>query len=131
MSFLKRCRGESGSAVVEFVFISIPLLLTSFTSLMIVQAGYVHNLLLDAAVEGSRYAANADGDLASGVQRAEEILKQTIGEANNRQIKANYRLLSGQKAAEIRIQQEIPSAGLLLMPLQVEAVARATLQLQK
>jgi hypothetical protein len=69
---------ESGSAVVEFVLVSM-LVVTLF--LGVVQLGialHVRNTLSAAAAEGARYAANADRGPVDGVLRTEQIISEAL-----------------------------------------------------
>jgi Flp pilus assembly protein TadG len=66
--------GERGSAVVDFVMVS---LLIVALLLAVLQVGvYVHvrNVVTASAQEGARYAANADVDSASGAGRTVEVV---------------------------------------------------------
>jgi Flp pilus assembly protein TadG len=70
----RRRRADSGSAVVEFVGVTVLLLLLF---LVIFQLGVVlhdRNVMTAAAAEGARYAANADRTEAEGEQRAREAI---------------------------------------------------------
>ena len=72
-------RDDRGAAVVEFTLVSI-LLVSLF--LMILQVGLVlhtRNVMVSAAQEGARLAANADRDAQDGVARTEEALRGSLG----------------------------------------------------
>jgi Flp pilus assembly protein TadG len=66
--------GERGSAVVDFVMVS--LLIVALLLVVLQVAVYVHvrNVVTASAQEGARYAANADVDSASGVARTVEVV---------------------------------------------------------
>lgn len=69
---------DRGSAVVEFVLVTM-LLVTLF--LAVVQLGialHVRNTLSAATAEGARYAANADRTPADGVLRTEQIISEAL-----------------------------------------------------
>lgn len=72
-------RDDRGAAVVEFTLVSI-LLVALF--LMILQVGLVlhaRNVMVSAAQEGARFAANADRTAADGVERTREALTGSLG----------------------------------------------------
>lgn len=72
-------RDDRGAAVVEFTLVSI-LLVTLFV--MIMQVGLVlhtRNVMVSAAQEGARFAANADRSGADGVERTRQALRQSLG----------------------------------------------------
>lgn len=72
-------RRDRGAAVVEFTLVSI-LLVALF--LMILQVGLVlhaRNVMVSAAQEGARFAANADRTPADGVARTQEALRSSLG----------------------------------------------------
>ena len=72
-------RDDRGAAVVEFTLVSI-LLVSLF--LMILQVGLVlhtRNVMVSAAQEGARLAANADRTAQDGVARTQEALRGSLG----------------------------------------------------
>lgn len=72
-------RDDRGAAVVEFTLVSV-LLVALF--LMILQVGLVlhtRNVMVSAAQEGARLAANADRSAADGVARTREALRGSLG----------------------------------------------------
>ena len=72
-------RGDRGAAVVEFTLVSI-LLVTLFV--LIMQVGLVlhtRNVMVSAAQEGARFAANADRSEADGVARTRQALQDALG----------------------------------------------------
>jgi hypothetical protein len=75
----RRTAGERGAAVVEFTLVSI-LLVSLF--LMILQVGLVlhaRNVMVSAAQEGARFAANADRGPVEGVARTRAALAGSLG----------------------------------------------------
>lgn len=72
-------RNDRGAAVVEFTLVSI-LLVALF--LMVLQVGLVlhaRNVMVSAAQEGARFAANADRSPADGVARTRSALEGSLG----------------------------------------------------
>ena len=74
-----RRRGDDGAAVVEFTLVSI-LLVALF--LLVLQVGLVlhtRNVLVVAAQEGARFAANADRTPLDGVARTRQAIAASLG----------------------------------------------------
>lgn len=72
-------RDDRGAAVVEFTLVSV-LLVSLF--LMIMQVGLVlhtRNVMVSAAQEGARFAANADRTGGDGVERTRAALRNALG----------------------------------------------------
>ena len=70
---------DEGSAVVEFTLVSV---LVVFLFLLVLQLGLVlhtRNVLISAAQEGARYAANADRTAADGVARTTQAIEGSLG----------------------------------------------------
>jgi Flp pilus assembly protein TadG len=71
--------GDGGSAVVEFTLVSVLLV---FLFLLVMQVGLVlhaRNVLVSAAQDGARFAANADRSPEDGVARTTASISETLG----------------------------------------------------
>jgi Flp pilus assembly protein TadG len=80
VSRLGRRRADDGAAVVEFTLVSVLLV---FLFLLVLQVGLVlhaRNVLVAAAQEGARFAANADRTPADGVARTRRAIAAGLGE---------------------------------------------------
>jgi Flp pilus assembly protein TadG len=66
--------GERGSAVVDFVMVSLLIVALLLAVLQVAVYVHVRNVVTASAQEGARYAANADVDSASGAARAVEVV---------------------------------------------------------
>ena len=73
--------GERGSAVVEFVLVSLLIMLLLLAVLQVAVYVHVRNVVTASAQEGARYAANADVDSGAGVGRTLEV----VGRATSQQ----------------------------------------------
>ncbi len=72
-------RDDRGAAVVEFTLVSVLLV---FLFLLVMQIGLVlhaRNVLVSAAQDGARFAANADRTAEDGVVRTRESVAGTLG----------------------------------------------------
>ncbi len=65
--------GERGSAVVDFVMVSLLIVALLLAVLQVAVYVHVRNVVTASAQEGARYAANADVDSAVGAARTVEV----------------------------------------------------------
>ncbi|WP_448625118.1 TadE/TadG family type IV pilus assembly protein [Geodermatophilus sp. URMC 64] len=70
----RRDDGERGSAVVDFVLVSVLILALLLAVLQVAVYVHVRNVVTASAQEGARYAANADVDSALGAARTVEVV---------------------------------------------------------
>ena len=66
--------GERGSAVVDFVMVSILIVTLLLAVLQVAVYVHVRNVVTASAQEGARYAANADVASSSGAARTVEVV---------------------------------------------------------
>ncbi len=71
---------ERGSAVVEFVLISVLVVVLLLAVLQVAVYVHVRNVVTASAQEGARYAANADVDSALGAGRTVEVVAGATSE---------------------------------------------------
>ena len=71
--------GERGSAVVDFVLVSLLIVALLLVILQVAVYAHVRNVVTASAQEGARFAANADVDSALGAARTLEV----VGRATN------------------------------------------------
>ena len=72
--------GERGSAVVDFVLVSLLVVVLLLAVLQVAVYVHVRNVVTASAQEGARYAANADVDSALGAARTVEIVGRATSE---------------------------------------------------
>ena len=70
--------GDSGSAVVEFVMVTVLLVLLLFGVLQVAALFYVRSVVASAASDGARYGANAGVEPSAGGQRASELISRGL-----------------------------------------------------
>jgi Flp pilus assembly protein TadG len=66
--------GEKGSAVVDFVMVSLLIVALLLAVLQVAVYVHVRNVVTASAQEGARFAANADVDSALGADRTVEVV---------------------------------------------------------
>lgn len=109
---------------------AVPILLIALTTVAVIQVGYFRNLMTDAAVDGARVAANADGTLAEGAEQAKRQLVLALGSADSVAATAKLKDSDGLAVASVTLTAPIPALGLILSPATIEVTADATLELQ-
>ena len=67
---------DRGAAVVEFVMVSVLLILLLFAVLQVAAVFYARTIIAASAADGARYAAASDVDPSAGGQRAEQTMTQ-------------------------------------------------------
>jgi Flp pilus assembly protein TadG len=72
--------GERGSAVVEFVLVSLLIVVLLLAVLQVAVYVHVRNVVTASAQEGARYAANADVDSGAGAGRTVEVVARATSE---------------------------------------------------
>jgi Flp pilus assembly protein TadG len=68
-----------GSAPVDFILVSVPMILLSISVLGVAVNGYAKNVAQDVAIDAARYGALADQDPAAGGKRASGALRVALG----------------------------------------------------
>jgi Flp pilus assembly protein TadG len=86
--------GERGSAVVDFVMVSILVVTLLLAVLQVAVYVHVRNVVTASAQEGARYAANADVDSTVGAARTVEV----VARATSVQTAAGLSCTSGEEA---------------------------------
>lgn len=113
---------EAGSAVVDFVLVSVLLL---FLFLAVAQIGVVlhtRNVLVAAAAEGARYGANADRTPEQGVDRTREVVSDALSpeRAAALDVRAGAPLTAeGLPTLEIEVTSPLPVVFLPVGPLRL------------
>jgi hypothetical protein len=76
---VRRPQGDDGSSVVEFTLVSVLLVFLFLGILQLAVVLHTRNVLVSAAQEGARYAANADRTAADGVVRTRQAIGEALG----------------------------------------------------
>ena len=72
--------GERGSAVVDFVLVSLLIVALLLAVLQVAVYAHVRNVVTASAQEGARFAANADVDSALGAARTVEVVARATNQ---------------------------------------------------
>ena len=93
---------DRGTAPVEFVLVSVLLLVLVLGIVQLGIALHVRNTLVASAAEGARYAANADRDLADGEQRTREVIGEALDDRFAQDVTASYDEVGGAEVGDGR-----------------------------
>ena len=85
---------ERGSAVVDFVLVSVLILTLLLAVVQVAVYAHLRNVVVASAQEGARYAANADVDPASGAARTVQI----VARATSSRTAASLACTSGEES---------------------------------
>jgi hypothetical protein len=121
-------RDESGSAVVEFVFVGALLTVLTLAVIQLGLALLVRNTVLDAAAEGARYASLADNTPSDGVQRTRELIDSAVGSTYSREITPSTGTYLGTPAVIITVKAPVPVIGLLGVTESLEVSGHAPIE---
>ena len=72
---------ERGSALADFVLVAFPMLALFVGTLTISFASYARTVILDATIEGARFASLADQTIEAGIQKTKELVRSSLGAA--------------------------------------------------
>lgn len=120
---------ERGSAAVDFILISVPMLLISVSAITFCLGSFAQVVVRDAAIEGARFAALADQDAAAGCSRARQQVLSALGAVS---AKFECRSLTDSTAGLqiIEVIMPIRMLGIITTSVQLRGVGRAPIELQ-
>jgi Flp pilus assembly protein TadG len=107
-----RARDERGSAVVDFVLVSM-LVVPLFLGIM--QVGlylYVRNTVTAAASEGAQYAAVLNREPADGEARTRELVDGVVNDQLVDAVNAEETDVAGQPGVRVTVKAHMPPLGL-------------------
>ena len=111
-------RDDEGSAVVDFVLVSVLVLALFLLVLQVGIALHVRNVVAAAAAEGARYGASADRTPEDGAARAEEAVREALGDKRIRCVPSVVDV-QGAAALEVRCSGPVP---VVFLPTRVARV---------
>jgi len=102
---------EEGSAPVEFILVSILVIVLFLGVVQLALTLHVRNMMASAASEGARVAAANDSGLQDGVDRTQWLLGESLG-GMSPEITADDITIDGAPAVRIEVTAPIPLVGL-------------------
>lgn len=123
-------RGEAGSAVVDFVLVSV---LVSVLFLAVFQVGlalYVRNTLISCASEGARLGARADAEPGDGAARTRELIDASLSARFAQDVSVEVVDAGGVQVLSVRVRAPLPVLGPFGPDSGFDLVGRAFLERQ-
>jgi Flp pilus assembly protein TadG len=109
---LRRTPTERGSAVVDFVLVSVIVVPLFLGVLQVGLFLYVRTTLTAAASDGARLAATADRGPGDGVARTESMIDGAVSARLVDSVQAQTVDLDGRPAVEVVVRGHMPALGL-------------------
>lgn len=103
---------DDGSAVVDFVLVSLILMPLFLGLVQVALVLYVRNSVAAAATEGARYAARLDQRPSDGAARTRRQLDGVVGDRFVGDVTARDTIVDGLAVAEVRVRVRVPPLGL-------------------
>ena len=104
---------DAGSAVVEFVLVSILVVVLLLAVVQLGMALHIRNTLVSAAGEGARFAAAADRYPEDGAEHTRVLIRQSLPDSYADQVSARYAVVGGVPTVEVEVQADLPVFGWL------------------
>jgi Flp pilus assembly protein TadG len=116
---------DEGTAVVEFVLVSMLVVVLLLAVVQVGMALHIRNTLISAASEGARFAAAADQSPESGAEHTRELIRQSLPDSYAERVRSGYQVVSGVDTIVVTIEADLPVFGWLgpANTLQVEGHA--------
>lgn len=105
-------RGDAGSAVAEFVLVSLLLTLVLAGALQIGLVIHVRNTVIDSAIAGARQASLADQSLRDGERMTADLIRVSLGDRYAESISVDTTKRDGVEIIEVRVRTPLPVLGL-------------------
>jgi len=121
---------SKGSAPVDFILVSVPLIMLTLSVLGVAINGYAKNIAQDVAVEAARYSALADQDIAGGQARAWSAIKAELGSVFKPEITGSADTSNGVCSNSIKITLKPIGLGLLSSNFKITESGTAVCELQ-
>lgn len=103
--------GDEGSALVEFVLVSILVIALAMGVIQLAVTLHVRNMMVSAASEGASLAATNDRGPAEGIERTEVLLGESVG-GIDAHVTAEDTSIDGAPAVMVTVTAPVPLLGL-------------------
>lgn len=118
---------DEGSAVAEFALVTPLVLALTLGLLQVTFALHMRTTLTDAAAQGARSAALADGSLEVGEARTWELVRGSLPVSQVHDVSASFDARDGVGVAQVVITADVPVIG-AFGPIEMQVVGRAVLE---
>jgi Flp pilus assembly protein TadG len=104
---------DRGSAVVEFVLVSVLVVALVAAVLQLALALHIRNTLVAAASEGARMAASADRSPSDGAAHTARLIRATLPDVYARDVTAGYEDVRGVPTVVVEVRAQVALLGWL------------------
>lgn len=105
---MSRWRSDEGSAVVEFVLVSVLVVLVVLALVQLSFALLVRNTLVAAATEGARFGAFQGSTADDGAAHTRRLLTMTLPDAYADDVAGGYEDVDGVPTVVVRVRATLP-----------------------
>jgi Flp pilus assembly protein TadG len=105
-------RDERGSAVVDFVLVSLVLVPLVLGLIQVGLVLHVRNTLAAAATEGARYGATIDRSPAAGAARTRQQIDDALASRFAQDVSARRETVGGVPTVAVTVRADVPPLGL-------------------
>ena len=107
-----RQRDERGSAVIDFVLVSLVLVPLVLGIMQVALVMFVRNTLASAASEGARFGATIDRSPADGAARTRRQVRAAVADRFARDVTARNTKVDGVPGVVVHVHAVVPALGL-------------------
>jgi Flp pilus assembly protein TadG len=105
-------RDERGSAVVDFVLVSLVLVPLVLGVMQVALVMFVHNTLASAASEGARFGATIDRTPGDGADRTRQQIRGAVADRFAQDVTARDTSVDGVAGVVVHVHAVVPALGL-------------------
>jgi Flp pilus assembly protein TadG len=109
---LGEARDERGSAVVDFVLVSLVLVPLVLGLIQVGLVLHVRNTLAAAATEGARYGATVDRSPSDGAARTRQQIDDALADRFAQDVSAHRETVGGVPTVVVTVHADVPPLGL-------------------
>jgi len=120
-----RRHNERGSAIADFVLVSVVLVPLFFAIFELILIWHVKTTLTSAASEGARYGAAYNRSVEAGRARTEAVVDQSLGRDFEAAVDARLTEIDGQDVVEVSVRGRVPVLALWGPSISVETSGHA------
>lgn len=121
---------ERGAAAVDFVLVSVLVIVLFLAALQLGLTLHVRNTLIACAAEGARLGARADAAPGAGVGRTRELISTGLSPRFAGDVRATTESVGGVQVMRVRVVAPLPVVGLLGPGGRLDVSGRAYLERQ-
>ncbi len=108
-----RRHADDGSAVVEFVLVSVLVVVLLLAVVQVGVALHIRNTLISAAGEGARFAASANQTPSGGAEHTRQLIRATLPASYADDVSAGYESVDGVDTIVVTVRADLPILGWL------------------